>query len=193
MVDKPALDERQRRARLLVIGYPCAIVMIATLLNLFVFGVTPYIPSLPSLAPAQSLIVAALLLTLNHSWLMTATELTRVRFRMYATPEEWAKSGTRMEDIPKTGFVELERAHNAHRNTTENAIYFGLLATAFIFADPEKWSAIVWIIGFALTRLGYTYSYLRGNDDLRSLFMTLSLLSMYGIASHLLISLILAV
>ena len=40
----------------------------------------------------------------------------------------------------------------------------------------------------ALT-LGYTYSYLLGRTGLRGLFMSLSLLALYGIASYLAISL----
>ena len=37
-------------------------------------------------------------------------------------------------------------------------------------------------------RLGYTYSYLAGKDSARALFMSLSLLAMYGLASYLLLS-----
>jgi hypothetical protein len=38
--------------------------------------------------------------------------------------------------------------------------------------------------------LGYTYSYLAGKDGARGLFMSLSLLAMYGIASYLVMSLV---
>ena len=136
------------------------------------------------------MVVAAVLLVINHTWLMTTTELTRVRFNLYATPEEWAASGTSREDAPEEGARELERRHNVHRNTTENAIYFILLAFVFFLVSPTTLATQVWIIGFAVARLGYTYSYLAGRDNARGLFMTLSLLAMYGIASYLAMSLV---
>ena len=85
---------------------------------------------------------------------------------------------------------ELERRHNAHRNTTENTIYFIFLALVFVLVSPTTVAAQTWIVGFAVARLGYTYSYLAGKDSARGLFMTLSLLAMYGIASYLVISLL---
>ena len=121
---------------------------------------------------------------------MTATELTRVRFKMYSTPEEWAASGTSREGAPEEGVLELERHHNTHRNTTENTTYYILLALVFVFVSPTTVAAQVWLVGFAFARLGYTYSYLAGKDDARGLFMSLSLLAMYGMASYLVMSLI---
>ena len=85
---------------------------------------------------------------------------------------------------------ELERRHNAHRNTTENTIYFILLVMIFALASPTTVAAHAWIVGYAVARLGYTYSYLAGKDGARGLFMSLSLLAMYGIASYLVMSLI---
>ena len=121
---------------------------------------------------------------------MTATELTRVSFKMYTTPEEWAASGTRPQDAPVEGLRELERHHNTHRNTTENTIYYVLLALTFVVVSPAPFAAQAWLIGFAVARLGYTYSYLRGKDGARGVFMSLSLLAMYGMASYLLVSLV---
>ena len=72
---------------------------------------------------------------------------------------------------------ELERRHNTHRNTTENTIYFTLLALVFVLVSPTTVAAQAWIVGFAVARLGYTYSYLAGKDDVRGLFMSLSLLA----------------
>ena len=120
---------------------------------------------------------------------MTTTELTRVRFNMYATPEEWTASGRSPEDASAEGLRELERRHNAHRNTTENSIYFLLLVFIFVLVSPNTLAAQAWIIGFAVARLGYTYSYLVGRDKARGLFMSLSLLSLYGMASYLVASL----
>ena len=93
-------------------------------------------------------------------------------------------------DAPEEGLRELERRHNTHRNTTENTIYFILLAMVFVLVSPTNIAAQAWIVGFADARLGYTYSYLSGKDNARGLFMTLSLLAMYGMASYLVMSLV---
>jgi len=134
--------------------------------------------------------ISVSLLVINHTWLMTSTELTRVRYKIYATPEEWVARGKRRDDVSEEGWRELERRHNAHRNTTENTIYFVFLVFIFAFVSPAILAAQVWIVGFAAARLGYTYSYLSGNDSARGVFMSLSLLSLYGMTSYLLMSFI---
>lgn len=171
-------------------AYPVGVLVTAIVLNLFVFGISPAVVSLPSADNILSLLVASVLLVVNHTWLMTTTELTRGRFDMYATPEEWAASGTSREDAPELGLCELERRHNAHRNTTENAIYFILFSFIFVLVSPAALAAQVWLIGFAVARLGYTYSYLVGRNNARGLFMSLSLMAMYGIGSYVAMSLV---
>ncbi len=186
-----SIDETKRRRRMVTIVtlYPVGILLVSSALNVFALGVNPYVAALPSVGCMRALIIAAVLLVLNHTWLMTATELTRGRFKMHATPEEWAASGANPEDAPQLGIRELERHHNAHRNTTENTVYFSLLAVLFALASPSAAAAQVWIIGFAVARLGYTHGYLRGRDGTRGLFMTLGLLCLYGMASSLALSL----
>ncbi len=181
---------RQRRTMAIVKIYPLGLLLIGVVLNLFVFGVNPSAVALPSAECITALAIAAVLLVINHTWIMTSTELTRVRFKMYSTPEEWAASGTSRRDAPEEGLRELERRHNTHRNTTENTIYFILLAMVFVLVSPTNIAAQAWIVGFAVARLGYTYSYLSGKDNARGLFMTLSLLAMYGMASYLVMSLV---
>jgi uncharacterized MAPEG superfamily protein len=180
----------QQRTILIVKAYPLGVLVIGVALNLFVFGVQPITVSLPSTESIRALVIAAVLLVINHTWLMTTTELTRVRFKMFATPEEWAASGTSQRDAPEEGLRELERRLNAHRNTTENTIYFVFLAIALVLASPPVLATHVWFIGYAVARLGYTLGYLSGNGNARGLFMSLSLLAMYGIASYLAMSLI---
>ena len=181
---------RERRTMTIVKAYPVGVLLISMLLNYFVFGVDSIFVALPAVESISALIIAAALLVINHTWLMTTTELTRLRFKMYSTPEEWAASGTSRHDAPEEGLSELERRHNIHRNTTENTIYYILLALIFVFASPTTVAAQTWIIGYAVARLGYTYSYLAGNVSLRGLFMSLSLLAVYGMASYLAMSLV---
>jgi len=180
-----------RRTMAIVKAYPLILLAIGIVMNLFVFGVEPSVIALPSAASINALVIAAILLAINHTWLMTTTALTRARFKIHSTPEEWAASGTSRKDVPEDGLYELERRHNAHRNTTENVIYFILLALILVFVSPTTIATQVWITGFAIARLGYTYGYLAGRDGARYIFMSISLLAMYGIASHLAISLVL--
>lgn len=86
--------------------------------------------------------------------------------------------------------LELKRHHDTHLNNTENIIYYILLCLVFVFITPPVMTAEVLIIGYAVSRLGYTYSFLSGKDSVRGLFMTLSLLAMYSIGCYLVISLI---
>lgn len=183
-------NKGQSRTRVIVVAYPFAILIVGIALNMFAFGVDPFTVAFPSIELITALVIAVILLIINHAWLMTATELTRIRFEMYSTPEEWAASGKKAEDAPLKGVDELKRHHDTHLNTTENIVYYILLVVLFVFASPPGVAAQVWIVGFAVARLGYTYSFLSGKDNARGLFMTLSLLPMFGMASYLVISLV---
>jgi uncharacterized membrane protein YecN with MAPEG domain len=183
-------EKSQNRVVAIVVAYPFAILIGGIIVNIFVFGVKPYVVAFPSIEIITALVIAAILLVVNHAWLMTTTELTRVRFKMYSTPEEWKASGTRSQDASEEGVRELKRCHDTHHNTTENVVYSILLLLIFIFASPSIIAAQIWLLGFAVARLGYTYTFLSGKDNARGLFMTLSLLSMFGMSSYLALGLI---
>ena len=172
-----------------ILVYPVVLLLISLSLNYFLFGVKSCVIALPSIEHIRSIIIAAVLLTINHTWIMTATELVRAKFKIHSTPEEWEKKGSNYNDVAEEGVRELKRHHDTHLNTTENTIYFILLALPFIFVSPPAAAITVWFIGYAIARIGYTYSFLSGNDGARGLFMTLGLLSMYGIASYLVVCL----
>lgn len=188
-MSESALPEGNRKAKTIIIAYPFGVMIIAFFINHFVFGVNPVEITLPSIDHIGPLIIAITLLFLNHAWLMTNTELTRVKFKLYATPEEWEASGTHRENASAHGLSELERHHNAHRNTTENTLYFVALALVFVIISPPVIATQIWVTGYSTARLGYTYGYLAGKDALRGLFMTLSLLALFGMASYSIISL----
>lgn len=173
----------------IVTAYPIVLALVAIAVNVWVFGVPAIAVALPSTASVQALAIAAILLALNHTWLMTATELTRGRYKLFATPEEWTASGTREDAAPREGLRELSRHHNAHRNATENTAAFVLLAVVFVVTSPSAAAAYTWLVGFGVARLGHAYGYLGRSDGMRGLFMTLSLLAMYGLASHLALAL----
>lgn len=186
MTDEPRTTSRTAK---IVIAYPFIVLLVGTALNFLAFGVHPTVVALPTTESISCLVISAALLVGNHSWLMTTTAIARSRFGIHATPEEWARSGARREDAPAEGLREVERRLNAHRNTTENTIYFVLLAPMFILVSPPLLAVQAWTIGFAASRLGYTYSYLYGKDGLRGVFMSLGLLATYGMVSYLLASL----
>ncbi|MEP3246902.1 MAG: MAPEG family protein [Sneathiella sp.] len=183
-------DKRRGRVKIIILLYPVALLGISAALNGLVFGINPAVIALPALETMVALIVAAALLIINHTWLMTTTELTRLHHHIYATPEEWEGSVTTREDVSETGKDELERRHNAHRNATENSLYFIFLAVILSLVSPPVMAAQIWIAGFAVARLGYTYCYLRGLDNARGVFMSLALTALYGMASYLLLSIV---
>ncbi|MCK8482746.1 MAPEG family protein [Aliiroseovarius sp. S2029] len=179
---------RIRKFTRIIVVYPIGLIVIAMVVNL-ILGIEPLTVALPSVGVMAALVVASALLLLNHTWLMTATELTRLHHGIYASPEEYAEANARKEDVPALGWSALERHHNAHRNATENTVYFGGLALLMALASPSTLAAQIWIIGFAIGRLGYTYSALRGKAGLRGIFMSVSLAALYGMAGYLLLAL----
>jgi uncharacterized MAPEG superfamily protein len=189
MVEHSKEDVPQSSNAVFIKLYPSGLLLLAVLANLLGFGVDPLSAGLPSEGNLEALILAAALLLINHTWLMISTSLVRDRHNVCSTPEEWAASGLNKEDISDEGWRELERCHNTHRNTTENTVYFMFLAVLFTFASGSTLATQVWITTFPIARLGYTYSYLSGKDNLRGLFMSLSLLSVYGMASYLVMGL----
>lgn len=182
------LDKKQRRTMGIILFYPLGILLVGIVLNFFAVGVRPYVVSLPPIEGIRALVIATVLLVINHTWIMTSTELVRVRFRMFATPEEWAENNSSENDAPEPGIRDLKRRHDTHNNTTENTVYYILLSLIFALSSANVIAMQVWIIGFAIARLGYTYSYFTRNTGLRGVFMTLGLLAIYGMASNLMIS-----
>ena len=176
-----------RRARHLVLGYPFVLFALALLINALVFDITPVSVSLPSSQPLLALVACGCVLVLNHAWLMTATELVRVHGELRATPEEWAASGLDPAQASAQALAELGRAHAAHRNATENTAVFALLVLPFMLVAPSAAAAWLWLLCFAVGRIGHALAYLQRRTDLRGAAMSLSLLGMFGVASNLLL------
>ena len=172
-----------------ILAYPFALIAIALVLNLLLFGVTPAQLALPTRATLQMFSLAGLVLIATHIWLMTSTELTRLRHGLRATPEEWAEAGLTPDAVPDSSWRELERRHNAHRNATENTVYFALLALPFCLITPNPSAVAIWLLGFAIARLGHCASFLTGQAGWRGLFMSVGLTSLFGLASYLAIAL----
>ncbi|MGC1502526.1 MAG: MAPEG family protein [Sulfitobacter sp.] len=186
------IDDKSKKQKFtrIILAYPVALVLLGLAVNFFVFGIDSATIAMPSYEIIAALILSAVMLLANHTWLMTSTELTRLKYNMHATPEEWEASENIKDQVSPEGLQELERRHNAHNNATENIVHFVLLAVLTSVVSPVAIMAQVWFLGFAVGRLGHTFSYLSGRDDLRGIFMSVSLISLYGLSSYLLLSLI---
>lgn len=176
------------KAARMIIGYPFALIIIGILINMFVFGISPIEIGLPEKSLIVAFIFSFVLLVANHIWLMTSTELARLKGGISTTPEEWAERGQVKDDANQHAWDEVERRHNAHRNTTENIVYFIPLALTMLIIGPSGYVFETWVMCFALARLGYTYAYLSKNTDLRGIFMSLSLLPVFAMASYLVLA-----
>lgn len=181
------LSKKQKKAIIVISVYPLIVFIISILINLIIPQTIGFDTVIPSTNHLNAMICSGLLLLLNHSLLMSTTEITRARYGMYATPEEWIANGKSRKDVSEFAIRELERNHNAHRNLTENSCYFIILVIPFLLVSPPILTTYLWLIGFSISRLGHSISYLKGNDTLRGVFMTISLICLYGIASHLFI------
>lgn len=175
--------DTQNNSFWIIKAYPFGVLVLAIAIN-FMFGIEPIQISNPSREIIGLLSSSAIILVINHSWIMTVTELTRNRFKIFASPEEWDSSGRSKSDITEKGGFEIERCLNTHRNTTENIVYYIFVLAVFSLVSPCMVAAWVWILLFPIARLGYTYSYFAGNDNIRGVFMSLTLLSVYGMASY---------
>eukprot|EP01083_Nonionella_stella_P221947 792429_1 len=102
----------------------------------------------------RDVVISAVLLTINHSWIMTSTELTRLKYGLCATSEECEKQGKDPDHASKEGLREVKRRHNIHRNTTENTIYYVLLVIVFVCASPSRIAYHAWILLYPIARLG---------------------------------------
>lgn len=181
---------RKQRFAAIILAYPFALILIGIAVNSVLFGVAPAEISMPSRDIIVALVLGAVLLLANHTWLMTSTELTRLKFGMHATPEEWEASGSSPGEASINGVRELEKRHNAHRNATENTVYFVFAILLMGMVTPTVIALQVWTAVFVIGRLGHTYSYLYGKGGLRGLFMSMSLLALYGSVSYLVVSLV---
>lgn len=186
--------KRQRMARRFILAYPFGLILIALAISglamsgLAMSGLAVVGPSsaaeiaLPQRPHLHLLGLAGVLLLANHIWLMTATELLRLKHGLQATPEEYAARGLDPAAVSSEAQTELTRHHNAHRNATENTVYFAFLALPFLLLSPPFWLTALWLLGFGLGRLGHAGAFLTGRAGWRGLFMSLSLTCLFGLA-----------
>ena len=191
LADGDGEEERKKKKKfhLIIIIYPIVLTVIGIIINI-ICGLKSLNPKEPSLEMLRIMAVSGIIMIINHTWIMTSTETTRNKYGLFATPEEWKQNNKDSSSASQIGLNEVTRRHNIHRNMTENTIYYMFLSIIFMFGSPSIIAFYIWILLYPIARLGYTFAYLSKNTDLRGLFMSLSLLSMYGIASYLFFSII---
>ena len=122
---------------------------------------------------------------------MTKTELTRIDYGIATAPEDATETRVLLDQASQDAKVALARAHRTHQNATENTVYFSLMVPLFLMSSPSGLAVWLWLIGFSLGRLGHSMGYLMARTALRGLAMSVSLISLYGMATYLLLSVIL--
>ena len=127
----PSIDSE--KLPMIVIFYPVVLAVVAMAINLLSFSNISLELSLPSVSLTKIYVITAALMLINHLWVMTTTEIVRTRYRIWATPEEWDKAGDDPGAIDHIGRRELQRQHNAHRNSTENSVIFLFIAIPFFY------------------------------------------------------------
>ena len=176
-IDHPPITRRQWT---ILVVYPF-VPLIVSLIITFVAGIPPIEVALPSVPIVAFAAISVVLITANHTWVMTHTEITRARYGLFASPEE-AEEADR--DLPPTKHPELQRSHAAHRNLSENTVIFALALPIFVLLTPPNLLAGLWLVGYGAARLGHTFFFLSGNASIRGVFMTLSLIALYGIVLY---------
>lgn len=179
------------RVRKIVFAYPFVLAVVALFVNLVFLGVGPIAVELPTVSHLTAASLAAALLVVNHSWIMTKTELTRIDYGIATAPEDTSETRVLLDQSGQNAKNALARAHRTHQNATENTVYFSLLAPLFLMSSPSELAVWLWFLGFSLGRLGHSIGYLTAHTALRGFAMSISLVSLYGMASYLLLSLVL--
>lgn len=185
MADSTEAARHQTKFYLAIVGYPIVVAGVALLINRYALPAAVQ----NALWPEQMLLLAFAfstgLLWLNHCWIMTATELARLKHGIYVVPEEVPPAEQATYAPSPDGMADVGRCQNIHRNTTENSVYFFPLAIGLLLVPvldkTEVGGAAFWFGAYALARLGYTFAYLRAKTGLRSLCMTVTLLANFGL------------
>ncbi len=177
--------------RKIVIAYPFILAIIAVFINSVFLDVGPIKVELPTISSLAAASIAAAILVINHSWIMTKTELTRIDYGIATATEDVSETRVLVDQAGRDAKIALGRAHRTHQNATENTVYFSLLAPLLLLSSPSELPIWLWFLGFSLGRLGHSVGYLTAHTALRGFAMSVSLVSLYGMASYLLISAVL--
>jgi len=109
----------------------------------------------------------------------------RIRARQFAYAEDAAAwNGTEADAAPS----DLHRRAGALlRNDSENLPIFALLAASFVLQQGSALGAVVWFGGFTIARWLHAIAMLRRIQPLRTRAYAMGLVSLLGLALHILL------
>jgi uncharacterized MAPEG superfamily protein len=115
-------------------------------------------------------------------WLMTMgnyTALTRLRRKVYATPEDYAFKRVAPSGSPDDA---VERSRRLHQNHLENVAPFLVLSLLYTLTRPAH-DTLAWLLwGFLGARVLYTVFYLRAMQPYRTIAFAIGALIMFATA-----------
>jgi uncharacterized MAPEG superfamily protein len=97
------------------------------------------------------------------------TSFYRLRYRVYATPEDYALQGISVPASPPVGQEQIERARRAHQNDLENILPYFAVGFFFALTEPSLPVARFLYVTFFLARVLHTVFYLAALQPWRSL------------------------
>ena len=105
------------------------------------------------------------------------TSITRMRRKVYATPEDYQARGV----TPRDGADEaVERARRMHQNHLENVPAFVVLSMLFAATDPNP-TTLSWLLWtFLIARVLYSLAYIRAWQPYRTIAFSVGALSMFA-------------
>jgi glutathione S-transferase len=110
--------------------------------------------------------IVSLLLVLKMVLVGVYTTVLRLRRRVFATPEDYAR-----QNLPPVGVADedIERVRRAHRNDLENILPFFLVGFLYSLTGPSLFAARCYFFGYLLARCLHSVFYIRAMQPHRTI------------------------
>lgn len=128
--------------------------------------------------------IASIVIALHMILLGLYTGTVRRRHKQYGNPEDAA-----FFKVPVTtegDHADVLRVKRAHANALENAVPFFAVGALFVTTSPSKSSALAYFGVFVAARLLHSLFYIWGKQPFRTIFFAIGMLSVVGMAVHVL-------
>jgi uncharacterized MAPEG superfamily protein len=127
----------------------------------------------------RTLIQVDVLLILLLMTMGNYTSLTRLRRKVYATPEDYEINRVVPSASPDAA---VERSRRMHQNHLENVAPFLVLSLLYTLTRPEH-GTLAWLLwGFLAARVLYTVFYVRAMQPYRTITFAIGALLMLAVA-----------
>lgn len=98
-----------------------------------------------------------------------ATSFYRVRYRVFAAPEDYALQGSAPTSGSESQREQIERTRRAHQNDLENILPFFAVGLFYALTQPQPSVAAALYATFLMARVLHSVFYLAGLQPWRSL------------------------